>query len=63
MAEQRENVTHLRINPRTWARLKREAADRDVSVNWLAGRLLEDGLGRLLPAAEFRLTRPPEERV
>jgi len=33
------------------------AEERDVSVNWLMTKALEDFLPRLLPASEFRLTR------
>lgn len=50
---------NLRVSPETAARLTAAADDYGVAVNWIAGKLLDDGLDNLVPAAEFRLTRPP----
>lgn len=47
----------LRIDPTLRDRLRLEAAARDVSVNWLVTKLLNEALDRLRPAAEFKLTR------
>lgn len=49
-------TTH--IAPEVLDRLDREAEARGVSRSWLAAKLLEEGLDRLLPASEFRLTAP-----
>ncbi len=57
----RVHVT-LRLPADLHARLIAEADDRDVAANWLACRLLAEGLDRLIPAAEMTLTRPPTER-
>jgi hypothetical protein len=42
-------------------RLRAEAEARGVSIAWMANKLLAEGLERLLPADEFRLTRDPEQ--
>lgn len=39
------------------ARLQAEAEDRDLSMNFLVTKAVEDFLERLIPASEFRLTR------
>lgn len=52
--------TVIRIPTQLHARLREAADDRDVSVNWLVLRALEDFLDRLIPADELRLTRPRE---
>lgn len=47
----------VRLAPELVDRLRDEAAARDVSVNWLVKKAIEDFLGRVIPADEFRLTR------
>jgi hypothetical protein len=42
-------------------RLRAEAEARGVSIAWMTNKLLAEGLERLLPATEFRLTRDPEQ--
>lgn len=37
--------------------LRQAAEDRDVSMNWLATRLIRAGLEDLIPANELKLTR------
>jgi len=39
------------------AALTQAAADRDVSLNWMVNRAVEDFLSRLIPADEIRWTR------
>ncbi len=41
-------------------RLRFEAEERDVDVRWFISRLLTEGLTRLIPPEEFRLTRAVE---
>jgi predicted HicB family RNase H-like nuclease len=45
--------TPIRVDLATHARLRTAAAERDVSIAWLANRLLAEGLDALKP--EFRL--------
>lgn len=47
----------LRIDATLAERLRAEADDRDVSVNWLCTKLLQEGLERLIPANELRWVR------
>lgn len=47
----------LRLPPELKDALRQAAEDRDVSMNWLALRLIDDGLKRLVPVSELRLTR------
>lgn len=57
--------TAIRFGPELHARLVEAAEDRDLSINWLVNRAVEDFLDRLIPADEFRLTReraPEAER-
>ena len=48
---------HVRVPEELRAAVIAAAEERDVSVNWLMTKALEDFLPRLLPASEFRLTR------
>lgn len=48
---------NLRVSPGLGARLQAAATDYGVAVNWIAGKLLTEGLDNLVPAAEFRFTR------
>ena len=64
MGEGRKSGAHLgvqlmlRVTPELHERLATEAAKRDRSMAWLARHLLEESLGRLIPADELRLTMP-----
>jgi len=49
----------LRLRPDLRERLVREAEARGVQPGWLANKLIEESLDRLLPPEQFRLTRPP----
>lgn len=53
-----------RIDPAVVERIREAAEERGLGMAWLVERLLTEGLDRLTPAAEFRLTRPdpPVER-
>lgn len=46
-----------RLTPELHDRLRDEADARDVSVNWMLTKAVEEFLARLAPADEFRLTR------
>lgn len=55
----------IRLDPEVMARLRAEADDRDVTVNWLITRAVEQLLDRLAPVPEWRgsltlTTRAPE---
>lgn len=58
-------VLYLRIPSEVHADLTREAAERNVSMNWLAGQLLREALAALLPVPiRARLTHlDPDGRV
>mgnify|MGYP003443798012 FL=1 len=47
----------LRMDPALYQRLKGAAADRELSMNWLIVRAVEEFLDHLIPADELRLTR------
>lgn len=49
--------TQLRIERELHQRLQDAADDREVSVNWLATRAIEQFLDRLIPVDEWKLTR------
>ncbi len=51
-------TTAVRFPPGLHERLKVAARERDLSVNWLVNRALEEFLDRLVPAAELTLTTP-----
>jgi predicted transcriptional regulator len=48
----------LRLAPDLLRRLDAAAEERDVGRNWLIGRLLEEGLERLVPVDELFVRRP-----
>lgn len=50
--------TAIRFPPTLHAALKRAAEERDMSINHLTVKAVEEFLPRLLPAAELSLTRP-----
>lgn len=52
-------TTAIRFDPAVLERLHVEADARDVSVNWLVNRAIEEFLPRLVPADRLLLTRDP----
>lgn len=53
----------IRLDPATIDRLQAEAKARMVSTNWLAARLIGEGLDRLIPVGELSLARDPAKRI
>lgn len=47
----------LRLPAELHDRLSEAADDRDVSINWLMTKAIEEFLDRLIPADEMRWTR------
>lgn len=56
MAKQR-TTTAIRFPDELHERLKEAAEERDLSINFLVVKAVEEFLDRLVPASEFRLTR------
>ena len=50
-------TTAVRFNESLHARLLEAAAERDVSMNLLVSRAVEDFLGRLVPVDDLVMTR------
>jgi predicted transcriptional regulator len=50
-------TTAVRFPKETHTRLTQAAEERDLSVNWMVNRAVEDFLDRLIPVEELRLTR------
>lgn len=50
--------TAIRFDPDVYERLLAESLIREVSVNWIVNRLVREGLTRMVPADEMRLTVP-----
>lgn len=48
---------NVRIPEDLGQRLRTEADARGVTVTWMVKRLLSEGLERIEPASDFRLTR------
>jgi hypothetical protein len=55
-ADERSSLM-VRMEPELHARLRDAAADRDLSMNYLATKAIKEFLDRLVPTDEFRLTR------
>jgi len=55
--------TGCRFDPDLHAALQVAASDREVSFNWIVNRLCREGLERLIPVDEMRLTQSPTERA
>ena len=49
--------TMVRLPPAVHEQLAVEALARDRSIAWMVTRLVSEGLERLVPADEFKLTR------
>ena len=56
--KERRISTAIRLPETLHETLKKAAAGRDVSVNFLVTRAIGEYLDRLIPADEVRLTRP-----
>lgn len=54
------SATAIRFPPDTHARLKAAAEERDLSINWMVVKAVDEMLDRLIPVDEFRITRSPE---
>lgn len=50
-------TTAIRLKPELHQRVKAEAAARDLSVNYLVNRALEQFLDKLIPVDQMRWTR------
>lgn len=61
MGRPRGNDTRVssgyRVSPELHERLQAAAAERDVSVNWMITKAIEDFLSRLIPVEEIKWTR------
>ncbi len=57
MAHKQRTTTAIRFPDSLHERLKEAADERDLSINFLVVKAVEDFLERLVPASEFRLTR------
>lgn len=53
----RRSATCIRLPESLHDRIEAEAKSRGVPMNWLITRLLAEGVERLIPADEMRLTR------
>lgn len=53
----KRSSTAVRFPPELHTALTQAAADRDVSLNWLVNKAVEEFLDRLIPADEIRWTR------
>jgi predicted HicB family RNase H-like nuclease len=49
--------TQFRIPKDVHERLTKAAKERELSVNYIAVKAIEEFLGRLIPVEEFKLTR------
>lgn len=54
-------TTAMRFPPELHDALRKAADERNLSVNYLVIKAVEDFLPRLIPASELRLTREPGE--
>ena len=52
------STTAIRFDPELLDDLHAAALERMVSVNWLVSRLCKEGLAKLIPVDELRLTKP-----
>lgn len=53
----KRTITGIRFRPELHERLVAESESRDLSINWLVNRAVEEFLDRLLPAEEIRWTK------
>jgi predicted transcriptional regulator len=57
MPSKSRTTTAIRLPDELHEQLKKAAEDRDLSINFLVVKAVEEFVERLLPAEEFRLTR------
>lgn len=57
MAAKSRTTTAIRFPDALHERLKQAADERDMSINFLVVKAVEEFLERLIPAEELRLTR------
>jgi predicted HicB family RNase H-like nuclease len=55
--EEKRISTAVRFPQTVHERLQQAANERDLSMNWLVQRAVEDLLDRLIPVDEMRLTK------
>lgn len=58
----RRSSTGIRFADDLHERLTEAAEERGLTLNWFVNRLCEEGMERLVPANELRLTRPVVSR-
>ncbi len=58
MAKKTRLTTAIRFPEDLHAALKRAAEERDLSINYLVVKAVEDLIEDLIPVEELRLTRP-----
>lgn len=59
MEKKRRRTTGIRIPEDLHERLKEAAAERDLSINYMVVKAVEEFLDNLIPAGELKLTRSP----
>jgi predicted transcriptional regulator len=52
-----KHTISIRMSDEEWERFDTAARERMLSRNFLAVRLIQDGLARLIPLDEWKLTR------
>lgn len=62
MNEKNRTATAIRLPDELLEQLRRAADERDLSMNYLVVKALQDFLPRLIPVSELRLTRDAEPR-
>jgi predicted transcriptional regulator len=55
----KRTATAIRFKPETHARVAQAALERDLSINYIVNRAVEEFLDRLIPADEVRWTQTP----
>lgn len=55
--KERRITTAIRVPEQLHGQLSEAAEERDLSVNYLVVRAIEDFMNRLIPAEELKLTR------
>jgi hypothetical protein len=58
----RDNL-HVRLSAELHDRLRAAATERALGLNFLCVHLLSEGLDRLIPVEDLRLTRPRPEQA
>ena len=59
MAPKQRLTTAVRLPEELHQRLREAAYERDLSINYLVVKAVEEFLDNLIPAEELRLTRAP----